>query len=112
MPFAVNGSLVATHTHRFGEVWVLIVYLIIESEHAIGMTVLACQYCGSAGRADRIRDIAMVETNSLVSKTIDVRRVVDASSIRRNCLGLTIKSVTISSSSRCLSNLQHGRPPA
>lgn len=43
----------------------------------------------------------MVETNSLVSKTIDVRREVDASSVRRDCFGLTTESVTISSSYMC-----------
>ena len=65
-----------------------VVDLVIESEDPTGVTVLAREDSCTAGRTDRIGDIAVVKPGTFICDSVEIRSMIDAGTIGEYSFGL------------------------
>ena len=109
MPFPDNRSLIALLPQALGDVVALRVDLVVEGVNAVLMAVLPGQDCRTARGADGVRAEAIRESHSLFREPVDIRCLVDAAAVRRNCVGGMIVGHDEDDIGRCGALLRAGR---
>ena len=62
----------------------------IKRRYRIDVIVGASQYCGSTGSADRVGDVTVIESHSLVGEPVKIRRVIDSPAVAADRFGRVI----------------------
>jgi hypothetical protein len=86
VPLADDGRLVAGLLQQLGEGLLGSVELISVAEEAVQVAVLARLDDRPAGPADRVGDVAVVETHALFGEPVEVGRLVELQPIGRHFL--------------------------